>query len=126
MMQEEGLRVDAAETTASTEAESLPRRGFWGWLKRLILGRNDEAEQLQAFSASIQANPDAPTAYVLRGELFLKRKQYLLAQADFEKAVQLTEQQIDQTRWGIVAQTMRDRAERGLAHVGIIHARRDA
>ncbi|MAU13172.1 MAG: hypothetical protein CL607_25370 [Anaerolineaceae bacterium] len=94
-----------------------------GPLARLAnwIGLSAPSEQkLQALSQSIRHDPEAPSAYVLRGELYLKQKQYHLAKADFERAISLTDDLIHSARWGLVAQTMRDRALLGLANKHIV------
>lgn len=65
----------------------------------------------------IERYPDNATNYVLRGEWFLGQKQYLLAQADFERALELVEVQVQTDEWGIISQAMRDRAMSGLRRV---------
>lgn len=111
---------EISQNVASDEAEAGQKRGFWAWLAGLFGQNGDIESQYDMLNESIRQNPQAPTAYVLRGELHLKQRQYALAKVDFERAVALTDEQIDEARWGIVAQAMRDRAERGLMHKHIV------
>jgi uncharacterized protein HemY len=71
--------------------------------------------QLERLNRAIAENPEIPTNYVLRGELALETKDYPQATADFEKALELASLQVHTSRWGVVAQTMQDRAYAGLA-----------
>jgi hypothetical protein len=70
---------------------------------------------LQDLNRAIAEHPTSPTNYVLRGELALDTKDYGQAAADFEKALELGSAQVETATWGIVAQTMQDRAYAGLA-----------
>jgi Tfp pilus assembly protein PilF len=66
-------------------------------------------------SLAIEHNPDTPANYVLRGELYLDVREYELAAADFQRALELASAQFEASNWGGIAQVMRDRAEAGLA-----------
>ena len=66
---------------------------------------------------SIEFAPNSTTNYVLRGELFLERKEFHLARADFETALTLAEAFDAEEGWGVIEQVMRDRALDGLAKV---------
>lgn len=115
---------EAVEAT-SGQADPAPKRGFLQWMANLLRSNSNVQEQFEALNESIQQNPQAPTAYVLRGELHLKQKQYALARVDFERAVALTDEQFEEAQWGIVAQAMRERAERGLSHRRVAHLNSD-
>lgn len=68
------------------------------------------SRRLHELNVSIEFTPDSPTHYVLRGELFLERKEYHLAKADFETALELADSFDAADGWGLVEQVMRDRA----------------
>ena len=93
------------------------------WWKQVIgfffqtpAGRKRElSRRLNELNVSIEFAPNSPTNYVLRGELFLERQEYHLAQADFEIALELAEAFDAQAGWGVIEQVMRDRALEGLA-----------
>ena len=70
---------------------------------------------LRELNQGIATHPDVPTNYVLRGELALETRDYAQAVADFEKALELAAAQVETNDWGILAQVMQDRADRGLA-----------
>ena len=107
--------VEAYDNGATKQRMGLlARLGHW-------IGLSAPSEQkLEALSQSIRHDPDAPSAYVLRGELYLKQKHYHLAKADFERAISLTDDMVHAARWGLVAQAMRDRALQGLANKHIV------
>ncbi|MCA9892342.1 MAG: hypothetical protein KC615_05130 [Anaerolineae bacterium] len=116
---EEPLSVESLDEVFLDEADSGSTKRRPGLLARLAgwIGISAPIEEkLQALNQSIQLEPEAPTAYVLRGEIFVKKKQYHLAKADFERAIVLTDEMIHSARWGVVAQAMRDRALEGLAN----------
>jgi len=77
--------------------------------------RQEQSRRLHELNVSIEFSPNSPTNYVLRGELFLERREVHLARADFEVALELAEAFDAEEGWGIVEQVMRDRALDGLA-----------
>lgn len=70
--------------------------------------------RLMALNEAIASYPDAAANYVLRGELLLKLGEAALAAADFRYALALTAAQVQTADWGLVAQTLHDRALVGL------------
>jgi tetratricopeptide (TPR) repeat protein len=70
---------------------------------------------LRSLNRAIAEHPEAPTNYVLRGELALEIKAYDQAISDFKKALELASIQVETSNWGIVAQVMQDRAQLGLS-----------
>jgi uncharacterized protein HemY len=101
-------------------SEDQPESGadsvsFWQWLRQLVWGPpEDNATRLRALSEAIERHPQHPVNYVLRGEIYLKSGAYEQAARDFELAYQRAAQQFDEEDWGLLSQTLRDRAERGL------------
>lgn len=91
-------------------SSKAPRKS--GWWDSLW---GDADQRLDALHASIAQHPNAPAPYVLRGELYLERGAYALAEADFQRALALAEAQLSASDWGLVAQALQDRAYRGLA-----------
>lgn len=77
----------------------------------------DRSRRLRELNVSIEYSPDSPTLYVLRGELFLERKEYHLAEADFKTAIDVADEFDPEDGWGLVTQAMRDRALEGLEKV---------
>jgi hypothetical protein len=87
-------------------------RPFWQrWRENMLEGRLDD------MNLGIELYPQNPTNYVLRGELFLEQHQEELARSDFETALQLASEQVISDRWGLVAQSVQDRAIMGLRRV---------
>ena len=76
------------------------------------------AIQLHLLTRDIEANPDSPVHYLLRGEEWLAREQREQARADFEAALDLAGQLLEQSSWGYVYQSYMDRAEAGLRQCG--------
>lgn len=89
---------------------------FVGWLRNVVLGTppDEQEARLRRLNHAISQYPDSPANYVLRGELYLKMREYAQAAADFRMALSLAEGQYAARDWGIVAQAMRDRARVGL------------
>jgi tetratricopeptide (TPR) repeat protein len=89
---------------------------FWQRVKKVLFGSGEAVEQrLRSLSLAIEKYPETPVNYVLRGELYLDVKEYELAAADFQRALELAAAQFEASDWGGIAQVMRDRAAAGLA-----------
>ncbi len=88
---------------------------FWERIKKVLFGSREGIEQrLRSLSLAIEKYPETPANFVLRGELYLDVKEYELAAADFQRALELAAAQFEASDWGGIAQVMRDRAEVGL------------
>lgn len=70
--------------------------------------------QVRLLSRLIEANPDAPVNYLLRGEEWLACGQFEQARADFEAAWARSERLLVQSAWGYIYQSYIDRAQAGL------------
>ncbi|MDX1994247.1 MAG: tetratricopeptide repeat protein [bacterium] len=128
--------TDSVETTDDIHSEaSVPgddevaaaappvRETFGQYLRRRLWpSRQDLLQQaesrLRELEEAIEQRPedDAPskaTHHILRGELFLKVRAYEQALAEFQQALALTEKQIDEGDWGVIAQILQDRAWQG-------------
>ena len=73
-----------------------------------------QVERLYALNVAIRHFPESPSNYVLRGEFYLEQGAYEQAVADFREALEQAVQEVEAERWGIVAQSMQDRAQFGL------------
>lgn len=95
--------------------DQTSEESFWQWLRRKLgTGNRNRPDRLAALDDAIVMHPESPSNYVLRGELYLKVRDYLQAAHDFEKARHLIERHLVEDNWGIVAQSLQDRALRGL------------
>ena len=99
--------------------EWQPEPSFWQSLRRRLWPSRDERDQeyrerLEELDEAIARHPEAAANYVCRGEIYLENSQPERAAADFERALALAAQEFEERRWGIVAQTLQDRARRGL------------
>lgn len=108
-------RTDTASSTPPQNAAS----GFWAQLRLWLLPSPAEYQQetqarLLDLNQMIARHPGSPSNYVLRGELYLKVGRADLAHDDFQRSLEIAERQIEQSEWGVIAQTVRDRAHRGL------------
>jgi len=107
--------VEAAhESVFDEKAKNLPasllqkmRRFFFKTAQERAA---EQQRRLQELNLAIEWHPDAAVNYLIRGELFLEQKQYILAQDDFETALDLAEAQLQGARWAVAAQGIRDRA----------------
>lgn len=97
--------------TLAGDAPARPR-GWQFWRRR-----DQASNRLTDLNLSIEFYPASATNYVLRGELFEAREQFHLAAADYETALQLAAEQVTTDPWGLVAQTVQDRAMIGLRRV---------
>lgn len=71
-------------------------------------------ERWSSLNWAIAAYPDAPTNFLLRGELLLARGDIHGAIMDFRRALELATAAVERDDWGVVAQTTQDRALTGL------------
>lgn len=104
----------AFEPAASEEGQPKPD-SIWDRLRRLFFPNMDREARLQQFEEAIAESPDAAVNYLLRGELHLEMRRWHQAKADFEQAADLAQEQLNEDRWGIGAQTVYDRALQHLA-----------
>lgn len=101
------------DSDAFEAEEHLNKESWWkNLLKRFHPA--DPYERLQELSLAIEVYPESVSSYVLRGEIYLQQGQYFLAETDFLKALEVAARQIETGNWGLVAQAMQDRAEKGL------------
>lgn len=121
----EGEITTIAQDTVPTEVpedrrdEPVEEHSWWKWLRDRVWpsfeARTRQVEQrLTELNRTIQEYPEAVSAYVLRGEIYLEAGFYDLALADFTRALTLAEQQYKTSDWGVVVQAMQDRARDGL------------
>jgi hypothetical protein len=108
--------MDATDGMAVTgQADSTPS----GWITRLLQGRAGRAarqqRRLAVLNRALTRDPELASGYVLRAELYLSAGMTGQAVEDFSRGLALLERQLDTERWGVVSQTMRDRALSGLA-----------
>ncbi|MBI1256121.1 MAG: hypothetical protein GC204_01500 [Chloroflexi bacterium] len=79
-----------------------------------LRGTFSQQERWRNLNWAIMAYPNVAANYVLRGELLLKQRDTPGAIADFGKALDLAMVQVDVEDWGVVAQSVQDRALVGL------------
>jgi hypothetical protein len=115
---------EKAEDESSFEVykEIAQPLNFWQSLRRFFLPnweerRENERQRLRDLSVAIERYPEAAVNYLLRGELHLKLRQWVLAEEDLSEALRLAEAQYEQDRWGLSAQAIADRARRGLEEI---------
>ncbi|MCU0496629.1 MAG: hypothetical protein MUF87_04670 [Anaerolineae bacterium] len=70
--------------------------------------------RLAMLDRAIEQNGELSSGYVLRGELHLEAGLIDQAVSDFQHALRLGEAGLKSETWGVLAQVMRDRAQRGL------------
>ena len=71
-------------------------------------------DRLRALDEAIEDAPDVAVNYLARAELLLEIGRVVEAIDDFERVEVLAAKDFDDRRWGVVAQALRDRAQRGM------------
>lgn len=117
--QDSEIHSEIAEETFQVEDSYQQEPDFFQVLKRMVFPtladrRQKAMAKLAEFDDAIEAFPKAAANYVFRGEIYLKTGQIELAVDDFELALELATAEFEKRNWGIVAQTIRDRAQQGL------------
>lgn len=109
------LSSESSDAAVDVPAEAEPRRslrerlfGTGGGRKAIALSRMDRLDR------AIALYPDAPSNYVLRGEVSIKLGEYARAADDFRHALELATAQTQTDEWGLIAQSIQDRARYGL------------
>jgi tetratricopeptide (TPR) repeat protein len=113
------VAYDEPEFYSPFDDDAPPKPSLWqGFLKRFFPTKSDReekaTERLRELDDLIAVYPTAPMNYVLRGELFYDVRQYELALPDFQRAVELAQDEFDHADWGIAAQVVGERALVGL------------
>ncbi len=108
---EEPISTDVPDVHEASAPQSV-----WGRLRQAIFGDglDDKSEHFRHLDQAIESAPDSAANYVLRGELYLKAREYALARRDFQQAYELAAKQFERSDWGLIAQAMQDRALAGL------------
>lgn len=110
--------VDAQPEAVVPLGEAPARHGLLQRLRALLFSVSDDAglmaERLMTLSSAIEQHPDEAGNYVMRGELYLELNDQMRAAEDFERALELAEAQLEGSDWGIIAQSVQDRALVGL------------
>lgn len=115
----EVLEDDVEQAQSGEPDEQFSERdsggGWLDWLRRRSGVRYKRAlDAISDLDDAILRHPEAPTNYVLRGEIYLRIGYNHLAIDDFEAAIALAAEEFEARRWGVIAQTMQDRARRSL------------
>ncbi|HEX2620359.1 MAG TPA: hypothetical protein VHL11_09435 [Phototrophicaceae bacterium] len=118
--EEQRIMSEAEVMDHQTSASDFtPEESFWDRLRRWFMPSSTDQtleyqQRLDTLDDMIVQHPEAPSNYVLRGELHLDAGFVDLAVSDFQKALSLASHQFEIETWGIITQTMRDRAMTGL------------
>lgn len=111
--------MDAEESAfhpIEDEIDSRPTAPTWRDRVRDFFGMQpDTSRRLYALTHAINIAPKTAVNYVLRGELYLERRQAELAAEDFATAYRLAEAELQRSghTLGLLAQTIQDRALTG-------------
>ncbi|MEP6987311.1 MAG: hypothetical protein ABI970_17030, partial [Chloroflexota bacterium] len=96
---------------AFTPEKVKPQLTGWQQIRSFFFGGSSaEAIRLNNLTQSIEDAPESPVNYVLRAELYMGLREYALAQADFQRAIEVAEIQFELADWGLLDQVTRDRA----------------
>jgi hypothetical protein len=77
--------------------------------------------ELRALNLAIEIYPEAAANYLARGDYFRHERTFELAAADYLRALMLVNQDLARSRWGFVAQAVRDSVLLRLQEMGISH-----
>lgn len=112
---------DATPPVIAHEAGDAQQRapagaGGWQAIRRLLVPSPAQLDhaRLKALNRTIDRYPESASGYVLRGELYLSAGYYTLAADDFNAALTHAARQLQTEKWGVVAQSVQDRAQYGL------------
>lgn len=111
---------EAQEAVVEQKTLQLPKQQVSGWqrIRRFFLGSfAEDIARINNLTQAIEDAPESSVNYVLRAELYMKIREYVLAQLDFQRAYELAETQFELADWGLLDQVMRDRALTGLEKV---------
>jgi tetratricopeptide (TPR) repeat protein len=108
------------ELVGPTPTGGFSLSALWQTLRIMLFPTRAErsaylTRRIESLSRAVAEYPDAPTNYVLRGELYLEFGDFTLAEADFRQALELAAKQVESEDWGVIAQVVQDRAQTGLA-----------
>lgn len=107
--------TDATENpafSAATSAEAANDNGAFEADKPQ--SASSQTDDLRDLHLAIEIYPDVPANYLLRGELYAKRREWVLAEEDFKMALQLASDQLEKSNWGLAEQMVMDSAQRAL------------
>jgi tetratricopeptide (TPR) repeat protein len=76
---------------------------------------------LRALNLAIEIYPDAAGNYLARGDYFRHERQFELAVADYQRALDLVNQELARSRWGFAPQAVRDSILLRLQEMGLSH-----
>lgn len=116
--QDYGHEFDSGED-AAVDVSAKPKRtrfrlvSFWDVVRQQMLRQDVQGQyhqRLANLDAAVQQFPEAASNYLLRGEFLLEQGRYEAAAADFEQAIEQAQAEYEGRRWGVVAQSVRDRA----------------
>lgn len=111
--------LEATADRSGEDAIAPSEPGFFTRWRRMVWQTGAERESERAasvreLSVMLELYPDTPSLYLVRGELFYRRKDYALAKSDFQRAVDLAESDLSQKDWAIIDQAVADRARQWL------------
>lgn len=106
-------------STARVQLQTQTSLPFWQrFIDDLFPSRTQREatarQRLQGLDDAIALYPETTVNYVLRGEVYLELRQDELAALDFRRAFEMAAREVEHNTWGIVAQTLQDRALHGL------------
>jgi hypothetical protein len=115
-------RMDAVSEGLSSflgKPKSVDGESVWKRLRRWLRPTREERmaeaeERLQTLDEAIEDRPGVAVNYLARAELLLEIGRVVEAIDDFERVEELAAKDFEDRRWGVVAQALRDRAQRGM------------
>ncbi len=114
VLAEEGLESQPEEVLEVEQVSSQPiaveQKDSW-------VSGEGLRNRLNALNTAIKTYPDNAANYVLRGEMYLKMGEPVLAEEDFRQCAEKASKNMQQARWGFVDQAIYDRALVGLRNV---------
>lgn len=76
------------------------------------------SDELRALNLAIEIYPEAAANFAARGDYFRRQRERILAVDDYRQALALAEKEMAESRWGLVAQAIRDHVLNTLSEMG--------
>jgi tetratricopeptide (TPR) repeat protein len=111
--------TDTAPTVEDVITVGKPRITFLDWVRGLFGYdvRQEAQQRLANLNAAIVQHPEGYANYLQRADLYMEIRRYADALDDYQKAYELANAEFEQSAWGVLAGSVRERAAKGIERV---------